>query len=73
MKDYAKNLVCFEPLGLERSWELEQYRKIGGYEAWERILRDKPAPPRPRNPEAFTSSMIFSGAGFSRRMRSHAW
>jgi hypothetical protein len=32
----------------------------------------KPAPPRPRSPEAFTSSMIFSGAGRSRRMRSHA-
>ena len=27
---------------MERSWELETYRKIGGYEAWERILREKP-------------------------------
>ena len=35
MTTYAQNLVCFEPLGLERSWELETYRKIGGYEAWE--------------------------------------
>ena len=41
---YQKNLVCFEPLGMERSWELETYRKIGGYQAWEKILREK-APP----------------------------
>jgi hypothetical protein len=41
---YQKNLVCFEPLDLERSWELETYRKIGGYQAWERILREKPPP-----------------------------
>src|SRR5918995_1247539 len=43
-KTQQQNLVCFEPLGMERSWELENYRKIGGYQAWERILREKPAP-----------------------------
>ena len=43
-KSYPQNLVCFEPLGMERSWELETYRKIGGYEVWERILREKPPP-----------------------------
>ena len=37
---YSHNLVCFEPLKYERSWELETYRKIGGYEVWERILRE---------------------------------
>jgi NADH-quinone oxidoreductase subunit F len=42
--NYQQNQVCFEPLGLERSWELETYRKIGGYEAWERILREKTPP-----------------------------
>src|SRR5262245_28449526 len=35
------NLTVFEPLHLERSWELEQYRKIGGYQAWESILANK--------------------------------
>jgi len=34
-----KNLVCFEPLQYERPWELATYRKIGGYESWEKILR----------------------------------
>jgi NADH-quinone oxidoreductase subunit F len=41
MSKYTPNLVCFEPLGLERPWELATYRSIGGYEAWERILREK--------------------------------
>jgi NADH-quinone oxidoreductase subunit F len=36
------NLVVFEPLKLERPWTLETYRKIGGYEVWEKILGDKP-------------------------------
>jgi NADH-quinone oxidoreductase subunit F len=38
---YPQNLVCFEPLGMERSWELATYRSIGGYEVWERILRER--------------------------------
>jgi NADH-quinone oxidoreductase subunit F len=36
------NLAVFEPLALERPWTLETYRKIGGYQAWERILKEKP-------------------------------
>jgi NADH-quinone oxidoreductase subunit F len=36
------NLVVFEPLKLERSWELATYRQIGGYEVWEKILTEKP-------------------------------
>ncbi|HTX25074.1 MAG TPA: NADH-quinone oxidoreductase subunit NuoF [Steroidobacteraceae bacterium] len=35
------NLTLFEPLKLERPWTLETYRKIGGYEAWEKILAEK--------------------------------
>jgi len=44
LSDYTDkmNLVVFEPLQLERPWELETYRKIGGYEAWEKILTEKP-------------------------------
>jgi NADH-quinone oxidoreductase subunit F len=41
---YPMNQVVFEPLALERSWELETYRKIGGYQAWEKILREKIPP-----------------------------
>src|SRR5689334_3565404 len=44
VSDYADkmNLVVFEPLKLERSWELNTYRKIGGYDVWEKILAEKP-------------------------------
>ena len=36
------NLTAFEPLKLERSWTLDTYRRIGGYEVWERLLKEKP-------------------------------
>ncbi|MGH8217640.1 MAG: NADH-quinone oxidoreductase subunit NuoF [Steroidobacteraceae bacterium] len=36
------NLTVFEPLKLERPWTLEAYCTIGGYEAWRRILRERP-------------------------------
>jgi len=36
------NLVVFEPLKLEEPWKIDNYRKIGGYEAWENIIREKP-------------------------------
>jgi NADH-quinone oxidoreductase subunit F len=38
------NNVVFEPLALPESWTLEQYRRTGGYEAWEKILREKIPP-----------------------------
>ncbi len=58
------NLVCFEPLRYERSWELETYLKIGGYEAWKKILAEKP--PREQVIEAVKASGLRGrgGAGF---------
>ena len=58
------NLVVFEPLKLERSWTLETYRKIGGYQAWERILTEQP--PREQIIEAVKASGLRGrgGAGF---------
>ena len=38
------NQVVFEPLKLPESWTLKAYRSIGGYEAWEKILREKTPP-----------------------------
>ena len=38
------NQVVFEPLHLPKSWTLSAYKSIGGYEAWERILREKITP-----------------------------
>ncbi|MFI4895678.1 MAG: NADH-quinone oxidoreductase subunit NuoF [Steroidobacterales bacterium] len=36
------NLTCFEPLQYERPWTLETYGRIGGYDAWKKILAQKP-------------------------------
>jgi NADH-quinone oxidoreductase subunit F len=38
------NQVVFEPLGIPESWTLAAYRSIGGYQAWEKILREKTPP-----------------------------
>ena len=32
------NEVCYRTLGLERSWCIETYMSVGGYEAWKKIL-----------------------------------
>ena len=34
------NLVCFETLKFDKEpYSLENYRKIGGYEIWQKVLR----------------------------------
>src|SRR6202020_1392650 len=38
---YEQNLVLFEARKHERRWTLESYRKFGGYQAWEKILREQ--------------------------------
>jgi NADH-quinone oxidoreductase subunit F len=44
MSEREYNQVAFASLGVDRPWTLERYREIGGYEAWERILRDGVSP-----------------------------
>jgi NADH-quinone oxidoreductase subunit F len=39
-----QNQVCFEPLGREQSWSLAVYESLGGYQAWRRILAERPSP-----------------------------
>ena len=58
------NLVCFEPLKYERPWELETYLKIGGYDAWKKILAEKT--PREQVIETVKASGLRGrgGAGF---------
>jgi NADH-quinone oxidoreductase subunit F len=38
---YEQNLVLFEALKYERPWTLEGYRQFGGYQAWQKILREQ--------------------------------
>ena len=40
--DDKMNLVLFESLQLDKPWTLETYRSIGGYDIWEKYLREKP-------------------------------
>jgi NADH-quinone oxidoreductase subunit F len=40
--DDKLNLTVFESLKLDKPWTLQTYRSIGGYEVWEKILREKP-------------------------------
>jgi len=58
------NLVCFEPLKHERPWEIDTYAKIGGYEAWRRILAERT--PREQVIEMVKASGLRGrgGAGF---------
>jgi NADH-quinone oxidoreductase subunit F len=44
MTQRTMNNVVFEPLSLPESWKLAQYRRTGGYDAWEKILREKIPP-----------------------------
>jgi NADH-quinone oxidoreductase subunit F len=39
--DDKLNFTCFEPLQYERSWTLETYTRIGGYEVWKKLLAEK--------------------------------
>jgi NADH-quinone oxidoreductase subunit F len=38
------NEVCFRTLHLDKPWTLATYRSAGGYEVWEKILREKISP-----------------------------
>jgi NADH-quinone oxidoreductase subunit F len=44
MAENGINTVCYATLGFDQPWTLENYYKVGGYEAWKKILSDKPAP-----------------------------
>ena len=38
------NSVCFATLGLDEPWSIETYERVGGYEAWRKILAEKIPP-----------------------------
>ncbi len=56
--------VCYATSGLDRPWSIEAYEKIGGYEAWRRILKEK-IPPQAVVDEVKKSGLRGrGGAGF---------
>jgi NADH-quinone oxidoreductase subunit F len=38
------NEVCYATLGHDKPWSIETYRKVGGYQAWEKILKGEMKP-----------------------------
>jgi len=38
------NTVCYATLKLDPPWAIDSYYQVGGYEAWKRLLAEKPAP-----------------------------
>ena len=64
-----QNQVIFEALKHERPWTLEGYRAGGGYQAWEKILREKT--PREKIIEEVKASGLRGrgGAGFPTGMK----
>jgi NADH-quinone oxidoreductase subunit F len=44
MSSLELNLTCFETRQYDEPWSYKTYKKIGGYEAWERIVREKISP-----------------------------
>lgn len=41
---YEQNLTCFNTFGEPESWTLATYERLGGYEAWRKILDGKLSP-----------------------------
>jgi len=44
MSNVVLNQTCYETRQFDEPWTLESYKKIGGYSAWEDILRKKTSP-----------------------------
>jgi len=64
MVTITTNQVCFRTLHLDKPWSLEAYRSVGGYEVWQKILKEK-TPPENIISELKTSNLRGrGGAGF---------
>ena len=44
MADIKLNQVCYATLGMDQSWSLENYLKVGGYEALKKVIKDGMTP-----------------------------
>ena len=56
--------VCFRTLEFDQPWTLENYRRVGGYKVWEKIVKEK-TPPEEIIEELKTSALRGrGGAGF---------
>ncbi len=60
----STNQVCFRTLHLEKPWSLEAYLSVGGYQVWQKILREKTPPDEIINELKVSGLRGRGGAGF---------
>jgi len=63
------NEVCFATLQFDQPWTLENYLKIGGYQAWRKILAEKTPPEEIIDTLKKAALRGRGGAGFSTGMK----
>lgn len=63
------NEVCFTTLQFDQPWTLENYLKVGGYQAWRKILADKTPPEEIIDTLKKAALRGRGGAGFSTGMK----
>ena len=56
--------VCFDTLQFDQPWTLENYLKVGGYQAWQKILREKISPEKVIDEVKQSGLRGRGGAGF---------
>ncbi len=56
--------VCYATLGHEQPWSMETYRKIGGYQSWEKILAGELTPEQVLDEVKSSGLRGRGGAGF---------
>jgi NADH-quinone oxidoreductase subunit F len=60
----SQNLLCFETLAHPEPWSLATYRRLGGYEAWQKILDGKQSRDEVINTVKASGLRGRGGAGF---------
>jgi NADH-quinone oxidoreductase subunit F len=63
------NEVCYATLQFDQPWTLENYLKVGGYQAWRKILADKTPPEEIVESLKKAALRGRGGAGFSTGMK----
>ena len=58
------NQVCYATLGSDQPWTLESYYRVGGWEAWKKILREKIPPEKVLDEVKQSGLRGRGGAGF---------
>lgn len=64
MSNIELNQVCYRTLQFDEPWTLENYRSLGGYSMWEKILKEKTPPEEVLEALKLSALRGRGGAGF---------